>query len=81
MTSPYRARLLRLALGMSLIRCQSTGQAVLRVDALNTVGRVDVLDEGNLVAGGGTLAGGDGGVGKEVLPDLVHVSMRRREIA
>lgn len=39
-------------------------------NALNTVGRVDVLDQGDLVAGSGTLAGGDGGVGEEVLPDL-----------
>jgi hypothetical protein len=42
----------------------------LGLDALNTVGGVDVLDEGELPAGGTTLAGGDGGGGKEVLPDL-----------
>lgn len=39
-------------------------------NAFNTVGRVDVLNQGDLVAAGGTLARGDGGVTKEVLPDL-----------
>lgn len=34
------------------------------------MGRVDVLDQGELVAGGTTLAGDDGGVGEEELPDL-----------
>ena len=47
-----------------------TGKAELGLDALNTVGGVDVLDEGELPAGGTTLAGGDGGGSKEVLPDL-----------
>jgi hypothetical protein len=46
------------------------GETVLAVDALNTVGRVDVFDKSNLPAGSPTLAGGDGGVGKEVFPDL-----------
>ena len=31
---------------------------------------VDVLDQGELVAGGTSLTGDDGGVGKEELPDL-----------
>lgn len=42
----------------------------LAVDAFDTVGRVDVLDQGELVAGGTALTGDDGGVGKEVFPDL-----------
>lgn len=49
---------------------QSAGEAVLGVDALDTVGGVDVLDEGELEAGGTALAGSDGGVGQEVFPDL-----------
>lgn len=49
---------------------QSTVEAVLGVDALDTVGGVDVLDEGELEAGGTALAGSDGGVGQEVFPDL-----------
>lgn len=44
----------------------------LGVDTLDTVGRVDVLDHGDLVASGGTLTGDDGGVGKEVFPDLIE---------
>jgi hypothetical protein len=42
----------------------------LAVDTLDTVGRVDVLDQCELVAGGTTLSGGDGAVGEEILPDL-----------
>jgi hypothetical protein len=34
------------------------------------VGRVDVLDQGELVAGSTSLTGDDGGVGEEELPDL-----------
>lgn len=49
-------------------------QAELRADALDTVRRVDVLDQGDLPAGGAALAGGDGRVGEEVLPDLEDVS-------
>jgi hypothetical protein len=47
-----------------------SGETELGLDAINTVGGVDVLDEGELPAGGTTLAGGDGGGSKEVLPDL-----------
>lgn len=47
-----------------------TGKTELGLDTINTVGRVDVLDEGELPAGRTTLAGGDGGRSKEVLPDL-----------
>jgi hypothetical protein len=49
---------------------ESTREAKLRRNAFNTVGRVDVLDEGDLVAGSGSLTGDDRGVGKEVFPDL-----------
>jgi hypothetical protein len=49
---------------------ESALQAELAVNTLNTVGRVDVLDQCQLVAGGTTLSGGDGAVGEEVLPDL-----------
>lgn len=52
----------------------SSGKAVLGVDTLNTVGGVDVLDEGNLPAGSTTLAGSDGGGSQEVLPDLNKIS-------
>ena len=51
-------------------------QTELGVDALDTVSRVDVLDHGDLVASGGTLARDDGGVGKEVFPDLLKVSQQ-----
>ena len=40
------------------------------MDTLDSVGGVDVLDERDLIAGGASLAGDDGAVGKEVLPDL-----------
>jgi hypothetical protein len=46
------------------------GETVLAVDALDTMGRVDVFDKGDLPAGSTTLAGGDGGIGEEVFPDL-----------
>ena len=51
-------------------RRQCTKEAGLRGNALDAVGGVEVLDEGDLVAGGGTLAGYDGGVGEEEFPDL-----------
>lgn len=40
------------------------------VDAVDAVGGVDILDQGDLVAGGSSLTRGDGGVGKEEFPDL-----------
>ena len=46
-----------------------TSETELGVDTLNTVGRVDVLDQGELPAGGTALARSDGGGSKEVLPD------------
>ena len=50
---------------------ESARKTELGVDTLDTVGRVDVLDHGDLVASGGTLTRDDGGVGKEVFPDLL----------
>lgn len=41
--------------------CLASGiKTELVVDTLDTVGRVDVLDKGDLPAGSTTLAGGDG---------------------
>ena len=45
-------------------------QTELGVNALNPVGRVDVLDKGNLEAGSSTLAGSDSRVSQEIFPDL-----------
>ena len=47
-----------------------SSKAVLAVDTLDTVSRVDVLDKSNLPAGSATLAGSDGRGSEEVLPDL-----------
>lgn len=49
---------------------ESSSKGELSWDTLNTVSGVDVLDQGDLVAGGSTLTGDDGGVSKEELPDL-----------
>lgn len=48
----------------------SSSKTVLSGDALNTVGGVDVLNKGELPAGGTALAGSDSGGSKEVFPDL-----------
>lgn len=58
------------ALQVKLGGIQRTRQTVVVVNSLDTVGRVDVLDQGDLETGGATLTRDDGGVGKEVLPDL-----------
>lgn len=47
-----------------------TGKTELGVDAINTVGRVDVLDQSKLPAGSTTLARSDGGGSQEVFPNL-----------
>jgi hypothetical protein len=57
-------------LEISLGSLRSAADAVLGGDALDAVVRVDVLVENDLVAGGAALAGDDGRVGKEELPDL-----------
>ena len=70
-----RALPLILRLRKHVLRSLDTGlkraaQTPLRRDALDAVRRVDILDERDLVAGGAALAGGDGAVGEEELPDL-----------
>lgn len=50
----------------------SSRKAVLGVNALHTVSRVDVLDKSDLPASSTTLAGGDGRGSQEVLPDLLY---------
>lgn len=57
-------------LQVSSAALKSVGQGKLGRDTLNSVSRVDVLDEGNLEAGGTALSGDDGGVSQEVFPDL-----------
>ena len=52
---------------------KSTGQAVLRRDTVDTVGRVEVLHNDHLVAGSHTFAGSDDGPGEEKLPNLLRV--------
>jgi hypothetical protein len=54
---------------LSLARIESTGEGELSVNAIDTVHGIEVLNAGDLEAGGGTLARSDRGVGKEVLPD------------
>ena len=50
---------------------ERTREGELGVDTLNTVGGVDVLDEGDLEAGSRTLTRRNGGVGEEEFPDLM----------
>lgn len=52
------------------MRIKSAREIELRLKAVDAVRRVEVLDEGDLEAGGGALAGGDGRGGEEVFPDL-----------
>lgn len=47
-------------------------KAKLTRNALDAVDGVDVLDQDNLVASCASLARDDSGIGKEVLPDLLH---------
>jgi hypothetical protein len=49
---------------------ESTRQAKLRADSVDTVDRVEVLDHQDLEAGGTALARGDDRPGEEELPDL-----------
>ena len=57
----------------ALGRRQRPHQAELRGYAFDPVRGIDVLDQGDLVAGRGALAGDDGRVGEEVLPYLQSV--------
>lgn len=58
------------ALQVILGSSQGARQTIVVVDTLDTVVRVDVLDQSDLVAGGTTRAGNDGGIGQEEFPDL-----------
>jgi hypothetical protein len=70
----------------NMIRFRRSGQSAaepeLGWDAFDAVGGVDIFDEGDLKAGGGALAGDDGGVGEEEFPDLVWVrsGYRKRHV-
>jgi hypothetical protein len=50
-------------------------QVELSGNSFNTVGGVDVLDQGDLVASRCALPGGDGRVGKEIFPDLLWLAI------
>lgn len=62
--------LLRSGLHVGLGLGVSPAEAELGRDTSHAVGRVDVLDQGELEDSGTTLAGDDGRIGKEELPDL-----------
>lgn len=62
------------SLASRLASGQGTRETILGVDSVNAVARVEVLDNNHLEAGGGTLAGSNGRVGQEELPDLAGVS-------
>ena len=49
---------------------QGATEAELGRDAFDAVGGVEVFHECDLEAGGGALAGDDGGVGEKEFPDL-----------
>lgn len=53
----------------------SSGETELSGNTLDTVSRIDVLDQSELPAGSTTLAGSDGGGSQEVLPDLQNVML------
>lgn len=55
-----------------------TRQAELSRDTLNAVGRVDILDAGDLETGSRALTRDDGRVGEEEFPDLCFVSIKSR---
>lgn len=59
-----------LASHMGLVGSKSARETVLSVDTFNTMSRVDVLDHGDHVASSTALAGNNGAVRQEVLPDL-----------
>ena len=52
--------------------CERAVKPVLLRDVLNAMSRVDVLDQSDLVAGGGTLTRNDGRPSKEKFPNLQH---------
>lgn len=65
---------LKLVLAGSLAASQSAEDTKLRGVAVDAVSGVEVLDDEDLEASGGALAGGNDGPGKEEFPDLVAVS-------
>lgn len=60
----------RIEVELGLELGKSARQIELVGNTLDTVSRVDVLDQDDLEAGGATLAGDDGRGSKEVLPNL-----------
>jgi hypothetical protein len=50
---------------------ESSRKGELGADAIDAVSRIHVLDQGDLIAGCGALTRDDGGVSKEVFPDLL----------
>jgi len=62
--------LLECILQVDFTSSKCTRQSELGIDTIDTMCRVDVLDTDNLVTGCASLAGGNGGRGEEVLPDL-----------
>lgn len=73
-------RLLQPGLARRLTGGESTGQAKLRGEAVNTMSRVKVLDYNHLVTGGHAFAGGNNGPGEEQLPDLGHVRIHGKSL-
>jgi hypothetical protein len=55
---------------INLAGIESAGETELALDTLDTVSRVDVLDQSDLIASCGSLAGDDRGVGEEEFPNL-----------
>jgi len=49
---------------------ESTRESELTGDTFDTVGRVEVLDQADLITSCSSLTGDDGGVSKEEFPDL-----------
>jgi hypothetical protein len=60
----------KVGLDINFASVESTCESELSWDAFDTVGRVDVLDEDNLVAGCRPLTRDNGRVGKKEFPDL-----------
>ena len=64
----------------SLAGLKSPGQSELSVNALDAVCGIQVLDEGDLIAGSGALARNDGGVSKEEFPDLNILALACKDL-
>jgi len=57
------------------VSIESALEVELGVDAVDAVRRVEVLDERDLEAGGGALAGSNGRGSEEVFPDLYCITL------